>query len=145
MAPSSVSAISRKCAGIQASAAGGPLDPWPDVVGAADPDARPLLEQGAGLVGLVEAAGDEDRVRLRGQRLRQPAARRERGVGSEPLADERELEQRDRPGVHLSRPGARPRRCPARLTDGLDASERRYGQRRPRLARVRDADPRPGC
>ena len=42
--------------GIEATAPDRPPDPWVDVVGAADADAGPLLEQGTRLVGLVEAA-----------------------------------------------------------------------------------------
>ena len=98
-------------------------------------------EQRPGLVGLVEAAGDDDRVRRRLERLRQPLRRRERGRGGEPVADERELEQRDRAGVHRrvrvgrageTRPGDRGARR-------VDEPPRDLG---PGRARVGDPDPR---
>ena len=53
--------------------------------------------------------------------------RRERGRGREPLADERELEQRDRAGVHRRRQGrvGRARRGPE--TEALAGSTNRHG------------------
>ena len=55
--------------GIEASAAGRPADPGLDVVRGADPDAGTLLEQRAGLVGLVEGARDDHGVGRRLERL----------------------------------------------------------------------------
>ena len=86
--------------GVEAAAAGGPLHRRPDVVGAADPRAGMLRQQGADLGGLLEADLDEDRVGQREQRLGQAAAGREPGRGGQPLADQRELQEGDRLGVH---------------------------------------------
>ena len=63
--------------GVQAPAAGRPLDPRADVVGRADADARTLDEQGARLVGLLEAPSDDDPVVGGLDRLGQPPPRRE--------------------------------------------------------------------
>jgi hypothetical protein len=117
--------------GVETAAAGRALDGGTDIVRPADPDAGTFGEQGAGLVGLVEAAGDDHRVRRGFERRRQPLRRWERGRGREPLADERELEQRDRAGVHGrqerdERPGAVAQgRDPD--TAGLAGSTKRHG------------------
>ena len=93
---------------VEPAAAGRALDRRPDVVGRPDPDARPLLDQAAGLVGLVERPRDDDRVARRLERLGQPPRRRERGGLRQPVADRGELEQDQRAGIHercrLSRP-----------------------------------------
>src|SRR5207245_10101658 len=71
------------------------LDRRSDVTGGADPDPGPLREQGPGLVGLVEAAGDHDRVAGWQQGVREASRRRERGLIGQAVADLRELEERD--------------------------------------------------
>ena len=53
----------------QATAPDRSFDGRADIVGAADADIGTLLEQGEGLIGLVERSGDDDRVRRRLQRL----------------------------------------------------------------------------
>jgi hypothetical protein len=65
-----------------------------------DTDPRSVRQQGSRLVGLVEPAGDDDCVGRWLERLGQASRRRERGRLGQPLADERELEQRLRAGVH---------------------------------------------
>ena len=119
---------------VEAAAAHGPADPRLDVVGR--PDAHPgaVLEQLPGLVGLVQAAPDDDRVVGRLEGLGEAARRLERRLLGEPGADGRELEERDRAGVHHLR--AR------RLSDGLPATRNRHGTAAPGLARVPDPDPR---
>ena len=72
---------------IQSTRPGGTLDGRADVPGAADADARPLGEQGSGLVGLVQPATDEDRVGARFDRLRQAARGRKARGGGQPFAD----------------------------------------------------------
>ncbi len=109
-------------AGIEPSAARGALDRGADVVGAADPDPGSLLEQRADLVGLVELAGDDDRVRRRLERFGESAGWRERGGVGEPLADERELEQVLRAGVHQPETARGPE------TDGWPTMANRHGR-----------------
>ena len=137
---SSVSAICRNCSGLQAAAAGGALHPRPDVVRRADADAGALAQQRAGLVRLVEAAVDEDRVRLRLERLGEPAAGRERGQLREPGADLRELEQRDGALVHQA-PSAGTRSPGHGWARRIDEPP---GMLAPRGRGVVDADPRRG-
>ena len=110
--------------GIEATAAGRSFDRGADVMGRPDPDPRSLLEQRPCLIGLVELAGHDDRVGRRFEGFRQPARRRERRGRREPLANERELEQDLRAGVHQSvggSPGARP---PARHAEAGPETER---------------------
>jgi hypothetical protein len=86
--------------GVQAAAACRPHDRRPDVVGAPDAGARVLGEEGPNLARLLETDLHEDGVGDRAQLLGQATPRREaRGVG-QPLADEWELEEGDRLGVH---------------------------------------------
>ena len=59
---SSVSAISRNCCGSSRPPRAARPDPRLDVVRRADAHAGPVLEQRPGLVRLVEAAADDDRV-----------------------------------------------------------------------------------
>ncbi len=91
---------------LQPAAARGSLDGRADVVGRADADARPVLDERPGLVGLVEAARDDDRVVRRLDRLRQAARGRERGGRREPCLDGRELEETQ--GALVHRAGQRP-------------------------------------
>ena len=91
-------------------------------MGGPDAGAGTLADEVARLVRLVEAARDEDRIALGQERLREPARRRERGLLGEPLPDERELEEGDRAGVHLSRRIGR-----GRETDGWSRIESRHG------------------
>ena len=74
-----------------------------DVVRRADADARALLEQGPRLVGLIQTTCHDHKVCTREKCFRQPPARPERGQAGEPVANDRELEERDRPGVHGQR------------------------------------------
>ena len=101
---------------VEAPAPGGPLDPRPDVVGGTDAGRRALAEERAGLIGLVEAAPDDHRVRRRLQPFGEAPARREARVVGETLPDGRELEQRDRLRVHQ------------RETLGLPAIVNRHGR-----------------
>ena len=111
---------------IDPSTAGGPLDPRSDIVGGADTDTGPFGEEGTGLVGLVEAAGDDHRIGRRLEGLGQSPTRPERGHGGEPLADGGELEQGDRAGVHRGQPVADERlRGPDAA--GLPATTYRHG------------------
>jgi len=108
---------------LQPAAPRGSLVRRADVVGAADPDPGALLEQRSRLVGLVEAARHDHRVARRLERLGQPPRRREGGGGRQPLPDDRELEQRERPLVH------RRQRCRAGPdTDGWPARLSRHGR-----------------
>ena len=86
--------------GLEAPAADRPVDRRSDVACRADPCAGSLLEEVAGLVGLVQAAGDDDRVARRFQRLGQTTPGRERGRRREARPDGRELEQAERALVH---------------------------------------------
>jgi hypothetical protein len=86
--------------GLETPAADRALGPRSDVVARADPDPGTVAQERPSLVRLVEGAGDEDRVRLRLQRVGQPARRRERGQLRESLADLRELEEDERALVH---------------------------------------------
>ena len=90
---------------LQPAGPGGTFDGWADVARAADTDARSLREQVASLVGLVEPACDQDRVRTRLDRLRKAPRRPEAGRRGEAFADRRELEELDRLAVHGSGPG----------------------------------------
>ena len=98
------------------AAAGRPLDrPARCRAAAPIPTPGPLLEKRARLVGLVEAARDDDRVVRRLEGLGQAARRRERGRLGQPRPDGRELEQRERARVHRrggrsARPAWRSRR-----------------------------------
>jgi DNA mismatch repair protein MutS2 len=58
---------------VEAAAAGRPFHGGTDVGRRTDPDAGPVLDEGARLVGLVEGPRDDDRVVGRLQRLRQAA------------------------------------------------------------------------
>jgi hypothetical protein len=58
--------------GVEPATARGALDRRTDVARGPDPDARPLLEQRPGLVGLVQRPGHDDRVARRLERLGQP-------------------------------------------------------------------------
>ena len=87
------------------------------------PTPGPLLEQLPGLVGLVEAARDDDRVRRRLERLREAARRIERRLLREAGPDRRELEQRDRARVHA----VLHRQARRRLSDGLPGTVKRHG------------------
>jgi hypothetical protein len=107
---------------VQAPAAHRAADPRIDVVRRADADAGALLEQRTGLVGLVEAATDDDRVVGRLEGLREAPRRVERGLLREARADRRELQQRDGAGVH--QPAARGGRP---LSDGLPGTRNRHG------------------
>jgi hypothetical protein len=91
--------------GLQPAGPGGTFDGRADVARAADTDARSLREQVASLVGLVEPACDQDRVRTRLDRLREAPRRPEAGRRGEAVADRRELEELDRLAVHGSAPG----------------------------------------
>ena len=91
---------------VEAATTVGPLDPRSDVVGRADADPGSLHQQGARLVRLVQGSPDDDGLGAWLQRLREPAPGRERGVRREPLSDEGELQQPDRPTVHRQRPAA---------------------------------------
>ena len=110
--------------GIEATAAGGSFDRRADVVGRPDPDPRSILEQRSRLVGLVELAGDDDWVGRRLEGFRQPARRRERRGRREPLANERELEQGLRAGVHQPVGGAAGARPPSRHAEAGPETER---------------------
>ena len=110
--------------GIEATAAGRSFDRRADVMGRPDPDARSLLEQRPRLIGLVELAGHDDRVGRRLEGFRQPARRRERRGSREPLANERELEQDLRAGVHQPVGGAAGGRPPARHAEAGPETER---------------------
>ena len=92
----------------------------------ADPHAGPFLEERARLVGLVQRAGHENRVGRRLEGLREAARRIERRPLGQPRADGRELEQRDRSGVHrvAQARGSAGRR---RLSDGLPSATNRHG------------------
>ena len=100
---------------LQAAATGRPLDPRPDVARRADADARPVLDQRPRLVRLVEAAGDHDRIGARARAPRPDAAMAEGGRVGQPGTDQGELEQGQRPAVHL-------RRLAAGSAAGLGAS-----------------------
>ena len=110
---------------LQPSATRGPLDRRADVAGRSDPDARPLLDERPRLVGLVERAGDDDRVIGRLERLGQPARRPERGGRREPCPDGRELEQHERALVHGLPAGQRVRVGPD--SDRWPRSTKRHG------------------
>ena len=112
----------------EAAATDRALDRRPDVARGTDADAGPLGQERAGLIGLVEAARDDDRVVRRLQRLGQPAGRRERGRLGEPRPDERELEQRDRSFVHRDGRGRRQRDASGPETDGCPATTNRHGR-----------------
>ncbi len=99
---------------LQASTASGPVDPWADVVGAADTDGRPFLEQRERLVGLVERAGDDHGLAGGFERFGQPPGWAESGRSGKPLADERELEQDGRTLIH-------------RTGDQSSTTEKRHG------------------
>ena len=105
-----------------------------------DPPSRrlPLGEQGPGLVGLVEDRGRRPGPTI-GPAPTPAAPRAGTGRGREPLTDERELEQRDRAGVHGRRQdgvGARTRPDgPARRVDEAPPGPRP-------VRRVGDPDPR---
>ena len=60
--------------GIEPSAASGAGQDRPDVAGTADAHVRPLRQQPASLVGLIEPTRDDDAV---GGRLQRPASRRD--------------------------------------------------------------------
>ncbi len=109
-------------AGLQAPAARAALDRGPDVARGADPDARAVGEERAHLVGLVEPALDDHRVRGRLEGLGEAPRRRERGRRRQPLPDERELEQRDRSLVHGGQ-----RRTGGPETEGSPAMANRHG------------------
>ena len=70
-----------------------PTDGRSDVTRGPDAGPRPLVEEVARLVGLVEPAGHDDRVAGRLEGLGQPPGRTERGGGRQPALDGRELEQ----------------------------------------------------
>ncbi len=110
---------------LQPAATRRPLDRRADVAGRPDPDARPFLEERPRLVGLVERAGDDDRVVGRLERLGQPARRPERGGRREPCPDGRELEQPERALVHGLPAGQRVRVGPD--TDRWPRSTNRHG------------------
>ena len=121
-AATSVSPIDQELGRLEPAAAGRTLDMRADVPSAADADVRPLPQEPARLVGLVEPATDHDRVGRRLERLREPARRRERGVGREPLAHLGVLEQLDRAFVHQPRPSN------GRLNEGWSRSPKRHGR-----------------
>jgi hypothetical protein len=79
-----------------------PLDGRADVVRRADAGARPLAEELADLVGLVEGPGDDYRLVARLERFGEAPRRRERRRGGEALADLGELEQLERSRVHVA-------------------------------------------
>ena len=85
---------------VQAPAARRPPDGGPDVVGAPDPRLRLLREELARLRRLVQPDLDEHPVGRRQQGGREAATGLEPGCGRQPVADERELEERDRLRVH---------------------------------------------
>ena len=104
--------------GVEASAACRPLNRRADVVRCPDPDARPLGQQRARLVGLVEASGDDHRVGRWLERRGQPlatagtarvAARRSRTSGNSSSAIERVsiVVRRERSGAGRRRHGCR--------------------------------------
>ena len=100
---SSVSAISRNCAGIEPAAARGALDRRPDVVRRADADARPLARAARGPGrsrraprATITGSADGSRASAR----RRDGA--ERGRLGQPLADERELEQDAASGLSIA-------------------------------------------
>ena len=139
---SSVSAISRNCSGSRRPPRAARSIAGPMSCDAADPDARPLGEQGAGLVGLVEAAGDDDRVRSWLERLREPLARA--GTRSRPRA------ARGRAGTRGARSSGRPsspsgsgraRATRAARPTALAGSTKRHGTVGPRLAGVARSRP----
>ena len=133
-AASSVSAISRNWAGSSRPPRAARSIAGPMSRAAADPDAGRSARRSAGLVGLVESAGNHDRVVRRLERLGEAPARAEPGESGQPFADGRELEQGDRLGVHHSA-GRRP-------GDGRMAGDREPpGPAQPRLGRVADPDP----
>ena len=82
-----------------------------------------LLEQLPRLVGLVERAGDDHRVRGGLELLGQPPRRVEGRLLGQAGADLRELEEGDRAGVH-GRAGQEAR---GPLRDGLPATVSRHG------------------
>ncbi len=85
---------------VEAAAASRALDRRPDVVRAADPGRRPIDQQRACLVGLVERPGDDDRVRARLERGGQSARGLECRRRREPVADLRKLEDLLGASVH---------------------------------------------
>src|SRR5919201_1755942 len=105
---------------IEATATRGAFDPRSDVVRRTDTHARPLAEEVAGLVGLVEPASDDDRVAARLERLCETATWRERRVIGQPGANLGKLEQDERAGVHQGRSGGPE-------TDGWSAMANRHG------------------
>src|SRR5690606_11814523 len=115
--------------GIQASATRGALDRRTDVVGRPDPDTWPILREGARLVGLVEAARDDDRVVRRLERLGQATRRRERGRSRQANADGREFAQGGGSSIHVSERPQRPAdaRVAGPETDGWPRSANRHG------------------
>ena len=90
----------QELAGLQAAPPRSPFDGRTDVVRRADSHRRPLRKEGPGLVGLVEAARDDHRIRRRLQCFRQPSTGREGCRIGQSRPDLRKLEQLDRAGVH---------------------------------------------
>ena len=93
---------------VEPAAARRTTHPRIDVVGGTDAHAGPFLEQGPGLVRLVEPAADDDLVAGRDEGLREAPGRVEGGLFRQPGADGRELEQGDGSGVHQRGLGAGP-------------------------------------
>ena len=132
-AASRVSAISRNCAGSRRPPRA--ARPIHGSMSCAAPIPTPARSWSSDRAWSVSSrrAPDDDRVVGRLEGLGQAARRVERGLLREPRADGRELEERDRAGVHQVRRAAE-RRAPR------DEEPPRDGD--PRLARVRDPDPR---
>ncbi len=73
-----------------------------DIMRRTDAHTRVVRQERPRLVGLVELARDDDRIRRRLERLGQPTRRWERGGRRQPVADERELEKGLGARVHSS-------------------------------------------
>ena len=78
---------------LQTTPAGRAIDPRPDVVRPADPNAGSFLDQGACLVRFIERPRHDHGLVARFEGLGQTASGRERCVCRKPLPDERKLEQ----------------------------------------------------
>ena len=141
---SSVSAISRNCAGSRRPPRAARSTAGPMSRAAPIPTPGPLLEERPRLVGLVEAARDEDRVVRWLERLGQPARRRERrwprrAAPGSPGTRAGSSERSSMPPVsRRSRAGADAARARDRRMAALDEPP---GLRVPWLARVVDPDP----
>ncbi len=107
---------------VEATPAHGTRHDGTDVPCAADADVRPHGEQPAGLVGLVEAARHDERVRRRLDEQGEPSGRLERRVRGQARTDERELEQLRGASVH------QPARLNGPLSEACPAMPNRHGR-----------------